>query len=154
MGKAILESSFWKTDGKVPNCECLFVNREKGLFLSVYEDDLKLAGKTQNIEPMWKIHMKGVDLGEPTSFLDHVHLGCTQRECQTSKDIVDNYRNVSESRISAGAIEKLFFQGKLEAHISSWSYDMEGHAKKVRGKMLRTDEQNDSTVTQSRNSMY
>ena len=35
--------------------------------------------------------MKDVDVGEPTSFLDHVYLGCTQRECKTSKDIVDNY---------------------------------------------------------------
>ena len=27
---------------KVPNCECLFVHREKGLLLSVYVDDIKL----------------------------------------------------------------------------------------------------------------
>ena len=33
--------------------------------------------------------MKDVDLGEPTSFLDHVYLGCTQRECHTNKDIVE-----------------------------------------------------------------
>ena len=30
---------------KIPNWECLFVHREKGLFLSVYVDDIKLAGK-------------------------------------------------------------------------------------------------------------
>ena len=30
---------------KIPNWECLFVHREKGLFLSVYVDDMKLAGK-------------------------------------------------------------------------------------------------------------
>ena len=29
---------------KVPNWECLFVHREKGLFLSVCVDDIKLAG--------------------------------------------------------------------------------------------------------------
>ena len=74
--------------------------------------------------------MKDVDLGEPASFLDHVYLGCTQRECQTSKDIVDNYRNMYVSKISAGAAEKLPSTGKLDANISSWSYDMEGHAKK------------------------
>ena len=28
---------------KIPNWECLFVHREKGLFLSVYVDDIKLA---------------------------------------------------------------------------------------------------------------
>ena len=31
----------------VSNWECLFVHREKGLFLSVYVDDIKLAGKKQ-----------------------------------------------------------------------------------------------------------
>ena len=30
-------------------------NEKKGLFLSVYVDDMKLAGKKQNIDPMWKI---------------------------------------------------------------------------------------------------
>ena len=40
---------------KIPNWECLFVHREKGLFLSVYVDDIKLAGKKQNLDPMWKL---------------------------------------------------------------------------------------------------
>ena len=77
--------------------------------------------------------MKDVDLGEPTSFLDHVYLGCTQRECQTSKDIVTKYRDLFEARISAGAKEKLPTRasGKPDTEtISSWSSDMEGHAKK------------------------
>ena len=90
---------------KIPNWECLFVHREKGLFLSVYVDDIKLAGKKQNLDPMWKLLNKEVDLGEPTSFLDHVYLGCTQRQCEKSKDIVDNYRTMFESRISAGRLE-------------------------------------------------
>ena len=37
---------------KVSNWECLFVHREKGLFLSVHVDDIKLAGKKHNINPM------------------------------------------------------------------------------------------------------
>ena len=40
---------------KVSNWECLFVHRERGLFLSVYVDDIKLAGKKQNSDPMWKV---------------------------------------------------------------------------------------------------
>ena len=87
---------------KIPNWECLFVHRQKGLFLSVYVDDIKLAGKKQNLDLMWKELNKEVDLGEPTSLLDHVYLGCTQRQCESSKDIVDNYRTMFESRISAG----------------------------------------------------
>ena len=64
----------------VPNWECSFVHREKGLFLSVYVDDIKLAGKKQNIDPMWKVLNQEVDLGEPTSFLDHVHLGMNSKK--------------------------------------------------------------------------
>ena len=113
---------------KVSNLECLFVQREKGLFFSVYVDDIKLAGKTQNVDPMWKVLNKEVDLGEPTSFLDHVYWGCTQRKCEISKDIVDDYRTMFESRISTGGTEKL--QCSENLRIPSWSYDMEGHAKK------------------------
>ena len=111
----------------VSNLECLFVHREKGLFSSVYVGDIKLAGKKQNIDPMWKLLNTEVDSGEPTSSLDHVYLVCTQKQCETSKDIVDNYRAMFESRISAGGAEKLPFLQNLR--ISSWSYDMEGHAK-------------------------
>ena len=90
---------------KIPNWECLFVHREKVLFFSVFVDDIKLAGKIQNLHPMWKV----LNL---TSFLDHVHLGCTQRQCEISKDIVDNYRTMFESRISAGEVEKFTIPSK------------------------------------------
>ena len=113
---------------KVSNWECFFVHREKVLFLSVYVDDIKLGGKKQNIDPMWKSLNKEVDLGEPTSFLDHVHLGCTQRQCEISRDIVDNYTTIFESRISAKGTEKLPYSENFR--FSSLSYDMEGHAKK------------------------
>ena len=47
---------------------------------------------------------------------------------------MDNYKNMFESRISARALEnyqKQKLQGNSDANtISSWSYDMEGHAKK------------------------
>ena len=94
----------------------------------MYGDDIKLAGRKQNIDPMWKVLNKEVDLGEPTSFLDHVYLGCTQRQCELSKDIVDNYRAMFESRISAGRTEKLPHSENLRT--SPRSHVTEGHAKK------------------------
>ena len=57
----------------------LFIVKKDYSYLCVY--DIKLAGKKHNIDPMWKVLNKEVDLGEPTSFLDHVYLGCTQRKC-------------------------------------------------------------------------
>ena len=121
----ILLKNGWE---KVSNWECLFVHREKGLFLSVYVVDIKFAGKKQNIDAMWKVLNKEVDLGEPTSFLDHEYLGCTQKQCEIRKVIVDNYRTLCESRISAGTTEKLPCSENLS--VSSWSHDMEGHVTK------------------------
>ena len=71
----------------------------KGLFLSVYVNDINLAGKKQNIDPMWQVLNTQVDLGEPTSFLNHVYLRCTRRHCETRKHIVDNNRTMFESRL-------------------------------------------------------
>ena len=90
MGKAIWENLIKAWLGENSKFGMSFVHREKGLFLSVYVDDIKLAGKKQNTDPMWKVLNTEVDLGEPTSFLDHVYLGCTQRQCEISNDIVDN----------------------------------------------------------------
>ena len=96
MGKAIWEDPIETWLGENSNWKCLFVHLEKGLLSSVYVDDIKLAGKKQNVDPMWKVLIKEVDLGEPTSFLDHVYLGCTQRQCEISKDIV----TITESCLS------------------------------------------------------
>ena len=74
-GKAIWEILLQHGWEKIPNWECLFVHREKGLFLSVYVDDIKLTGKKQILDPMWKLLNKEVDLGEPTSFLGSWKLG-------------------------------------------------------------------------------
>ena len=89
-------------------------------------------GKSRTSVRLGKL-MKDVNLGEPTSFFDNIYFGSNQRESRIIKDIVANYRDVFESKISAGAKEKLPTRasGKPDAEtISSWSYDMEGHAKK------------------------
>ena len=115
---------------EVPNWECFLVHREQKLFLSVCVGDIKMAGKKQNLALMWKKLMKDVGIEEPTSFLDHVYLGCTQRECKPNEKIIGQYNKMFESRISAGATEKLPGWDKPRAKTSAWSYDMEGHARK------------------------
>ena len=85
---------------RIGNVCSLFGN--KGYFQSV-----KMAGKKQNTAPMWNKLMKIVDIHEPTSFLDHVHLGCTQRECKPTETIIEQHTKMLESRIYAGATEKL-----------------------------------------------
>ena len=135
---------------KVSNWECLFIHREKGLFLSVYVDDIKLVGKKQNIDSMWKVLYKEVDLGEPTSFFDQVYLGCIQR-----------HRN------------KQWYCWELQNHVwiqisrrSKWKITMLGTSvylfvvlrygrscQEMCRTILWVGEQNDSTDLQSINSM-
>ena len=127
-GKAIWENPIQVRLGEGFQLGMLIRTPSKRIILiSVCGWHKKLAGKKQNIDPMWKVLNKEVDLGEPTSLLDHVFLGCTQRECQISKGIVAKYRDMFESRISACAKEKLPTRasGKPdEETISSWSYDI------------------------------
>ena len=81
--KALVELD-WE---KVPNWEYFFVHWRQKLFLSVYVDDIKMARKKQNLAPMWKKLMKNVDNQNPIA-LDHVHFGCTQRECKPNEKII------------------------------------------------------------------
>ena len=85
---------------KVPNWKSLFVHRKQGLFLSVYVEDITMAGKKQNMAPVWKNMMQNVAGDEPTSFLDHVNLGCTRRECKPNESIIEQKNDV-RSRISS-----------------------------------------------------
>ena len=72
--KAIFKAGFEKVMGH----ECLYVNKEKQLFLSVYVDDFKMAGKASNITPMWKVLGKDLELDPPVPSTSAVYLGCTQ----------------------------------------------------------------------------
>ena len=70
------------------------------------------------------------DIAEPTSFLVHVYVGYTQRECNPNEKIIEPYNKMFESRTSAEATAKLPGWDKPRAKTSAWSYDMEGHARK------------------------
>ena len=61
--------------------------------------------------------MKEVDLEKPTQFLDQVNLGCPQRECKPNNDLIEEYRLMFESRISAGATEKLAGSGNTSTNV-------------------------------------
>ena len=79
----------WNLDGETHQIENVcFAHRKQWLFSSENVDDMKMAGKRNRMWlPMWKKLMKNVDLDEPMSFLDHLYLGCTQRECKPNEII-------------------------------------------------------------------
>ena len=113
MGKTIRGSCMRTWIGKkyqIGNV-CLFIEN-KGYFCQYMWMTSKMSGKNQNMAPTWKKLMKYVDLEEPTSFLDHVFLGCTQRECKPNETIFERFSKIFESRISAGATEAPAIHGK------------------------------------------
>ena len=76
---------------------------------------------------MWKKLMKHVDIDEPTSLLDHVYLGCNQRECKPNEIIMDEYKDV---KYFVQQHLKITGMGKPVAKTMAMSSDMEGHAQK------------------------
>ena len=77
---------------------------------------------------MWKLLNKEVDLGGPTSFLDHENLGCTQRQCEISKKYFGQLQNHVRIANFRGWSREITISSK--SSFFSWSCDMEGHAKK------------------------
>ena len=56
--------------------------------MSAYVDDLKMVGRAESIAPMWKKIRSKIDLDPETALVDHVYLGCTQREKKPSKTVI------------------------------------------------------------------
>ena len=63
------------------------------------------VGKKKKMVHMWKKLLENEDIDEPTSFLNHVYLGCSQRECKPHATIIDQDQKMFESRVSVGATE-------------------------------------------------
>ena len=75
--------------------ECLHFHRAKQLFLSCYVDDYKMAGKKENIAPMWaSLRKEGIDLEPPVSLSENVYLGCGQKAIKPNMDIVNQKREM------------------------------------------------------------
>ena len=108
-----------------------FTEKQK-LFLWVYVYDITMAGKKQNMAPMWKKLMKIVDPDEPTSFLDHVYLGGTQRECKPNEFCWSNWKVTRMGETSRTDSRTVLRHGRT--------------CSKMRWAILRTGEQNNSTV--------
>ena len=113
---------------KIPNWECLFVHREKGLFLSVYVDDIKLAGKK------YKVLIRCGKYSIKKSIWENQHLSWitytwTALNDNVKQAILWTKQTMFGSRISVERTVKATIRIKIFV-FPSWSYDMAGHAKK------------------------
>ena len=123
----------------------------KRVILICVWDDIKLAGKKQNIDPMWKVLNKEVDLGEPTSFLDHVPGMCSKTMWKKHRYCwqLENHVWIQNFRRSNWKIAML---GK-----SAYLFMVLWHGRSCQemcGTILWVGKQIDSTTLQSINSMH
>ena len=77
IGRRVVETEFEKSTNLG-----MYVHHKSELFLSVYVDDLMMVGKKSILGPLRTRLQKDIDLEDPTPFLNHVCVGCTQREQQ------------------------------------------------------------------------
>ena len=49
------------------------------MLLSVYVDDLKMAGKKENMKPMWDAMREHMELEPPKKMWGNQYLGCSQK---------------------------------------------------------------------------
>ena len=70
----------------MPNCEYMFVHRKQGFFLSVYVDDIEMAGRKQS--------------DTPTSFLDRdeIILKSVQRNVRITNFLLEQLSNYQGGR--------------------------------------------------------
>ena len=92
----------------------------------MYVDDIKLAGKKHNLDPMWKLLIKEVDLGEPTSLLDHEQSydmeghakKCVERYCELANKTTQQLYKVSTPCIDDHHFKEMKSVGEL-SHVCS-----------------------------------
>lgn len=73
---------------KMEGHECLFINEELKVFLSVYVDDFKFAGLQANIEPLIKKLRTKIKMGNPIPLERDVYPGCSQMPISVSRNMV------------------------------------------------------------------
>ena len=87
----------------------MYVHSAKNLSLSVYVDDLKMSGKTENIRPMWEALSKHLKLDPPTPLHDSVYLGCQQHCFKPADSDIEKQKIVVVNKAmleQQGAMEK------------------------------------------------
>ena len=135
-GRTIMEDAIWVCSvgtrlGKVLDLECLFVNQEKGLLISVTVDVIKIGWQeTEHQSDLAKVLMKDVESGRidiiswPRIFGMHSkRMSDWQGYCGRLIESL-KYARTKDFFRGCGKYQKQKATVKLEAEIiSSWSYD-------------------------------
>jgi hypothetical protein len=81
----------------IPGWECMWYHKQEQLFLSVYVDDFKMAGKAKSIPKMWTKLNEKLKLDPATKMDQNLYLGCKQTNITpTTASVLDQGMFVSE----------------------------------------------------------
>ena len=141
----IAKKCYSRLDGRrCQHCKACMYTKKLGLFFSVYVDDIKMTPKTQDLRHVWKSLQAENDIEEPTPIMNQGYLGSALREAKVNPQAVQSIAELFK-RITTAEPTDEKDQTKeppsLEK-ITAWSYDMQGHAEKIRREMLRTRKPN------------
>lgn len=84
---------------RVIGFECLYKHVLKGLFLTVYVDDFKMAGLKKNLAAAWADLRQYIKLDLPTPFHDSVYLGNGQKDSIVDPKYVKEMTEVYEKYV-------------------------------------------------------
>ena len=154
IGQTIQENSSRTRFGNSSKLGMLYRQTRKILFFSEYVDDIKLTGKKQNIDPMKKVLMKDLIWENRHHSLTLIIWVALKENAEISMDIVENYRTMFETKICAGATEKLPYSEKTWRKHFLMIVWYAKSCEEIRGTIWWTDKQNNSTILQSRNTMH
>ena len=140
---------------KVANCECLFVHRQKKLFLSVYVDDIKLAGKKTKSWSDVESTQQRSWFGRTNIFPRSCILGAVLKDnVKKNKDIVGQLQNhVWIANFRGSSTEKLPCPRKI-IRIFFVVLRYGRSCQEMCGTILWVGKQDDSTTLQSIYSMH
>ena len=152
-GKGNLRKFYWNMAGRrvqIGNVS-LFIVKKDYSYLCMW-DDIKLAGKKHNIDPMWKVLNKEVEFGRTNIFLG----SCILRLHSTSMRSKPRYCGQLQNHVwisnFCGGIRKITITSK-----SSYFFMVFWHGwscKEVCGTRLWVGKQDESTTLQSMHSMH
>ena len=74
---------------------------------------------------------------ETTQITDQVYLGCTQRESATNNRTVTVKSELFNKVLSSSSSTTAKFDSDTKHNVTSWSYDMQGHAHQAQTRVER-----------------
>ena len=147
MGKAIWENPFETWLGEIPNWECLFVHREKGLFFSVNVDDIKIGWKeTKSWSDVERTQQRS-RFGRTNIFLGSWKLGLHSKTMSNKQRFCGQLQNHVRISNFCGGIREITIPSKFSYFFMVCWYGRS--CEEMCGAILWVGKQDDSTTLQS-----